>query len=72
MELDHDEPPDGEGQREEDGHRVDHHCEVDMEQHEDPPTKRHLGNNFVFKKIKEAFSPFLFWGFQDHSSASCG
>ena len=34
VELDHDQPPDGEGQREKDGHVVDHHCEVDVEQHE--------------------------------------
>ena len=38
--LDHDdEPPDGEGEGEPDGHGVDHHCEVDVEQQEDAPTK---------------------------------
>ena len=49
VELDHDEPPDGEGQREEDGHSVDHHGEVDMEEHEDSPAKRHLAMQFVVK-----------------------
>ena len=50
VELDHDEPPDGEGQGEEDGDGVDHHREVDVEQHEDSPTKRHLGNNLLSSK----------------------
>ena len=36
-ELDHDEPPDGEGEGQPDGHRVDHHAEVAVEEHEDAP-----------------------------------
>ena len=43
MELDHDEPPDGEGKREVDGDVVDHHREVDVEEHEEAPAQRHLG-----------------------------
>ena len=50
VELDHDEPPDGESQGEEDGDSVDHHREVDVEQHKDSPTKRHLGNIFCQNK----------------------
>ena len=42
MELDHDEPPDGEGKREVDGDVVDHHREVDVEEHEEAPAQRHL------------------------------
>ena len=56
MELDHDEPPGGEGEREEDGHGVDHHGETDVEHHEDAPGKRVLkifglaliGETFLF------------------------
>ena len=55
MELDHDEPPDGEGKREEDGDVVDHHGEVDVEEHEDSPTKRHLVMQ-IFVKINDNFN----------------
>ena len=37
--LDHDQPPDGEGEGEPDGDGVDHHREVGMEQQEDSPPK---------------------------------
>ena len=37
-ELDHDEPPDGEGEGEPDGHRVDEDAEVHVEQKEVAPT----------------------------------
>ena len=39
VESDHDEPPDGEGERQEDGRQVDHHGEVDMEHQEDATGK---------------------------------
>ena len=35
--LDHDEPPDGEGEGEEGGDGVNHHGEAGVEQHEDAP-----------------------------------
>ena len=37
VELDHDEPPDGEGESEPDGDGVDHDGEVGMEEHEQAP-----------------------------------
>ena len=37
--LDHDQPPDGEGEGEPDGDGVDHHREVGVEQQEDSPPK---------------------------------
>ena len=37
MELDHDEPPDGQGEGQPDGHRVDHDAEVGVEQEEISP-----------------------------------
>ena len=40
--LDHDVPPDGEGEGEPDGHRVDHDAEVGMEQEENCPVLRKL------------------------------
>ena len=36
-ELDHDEPPDGEGEGQPDSHSVDHDGEVGVEEHEDAP-----------------------------------
>ena len=47
--IDHDEPPDGEGEGEPDGHRVDHQGEVGVEQHEDAPPKGIL--KFRFNSI---------------------
>ena len=41
-ELDHDEPPDGKGEGEPDGHRVDEDTEVHVEQEEVAPTFREL------------------------------
>ena len=38
-ELDHDEPPDGKGEGQPDGHRVDHDGEVGVEQQENTPGK---------------------------------
>ena len=70
MELDHDEPPDGEGKGEEDGDRVGHHREADVEQHKDSPPKRHLERKNVIK-IKNAFLPSLLLGSLYQSSASC-
>ena len=43
-ELDHDEPPDGEGQRQPDRHRVDEVAEVHVEQHEVAPALRELNS----------------------------
>ena len=43
-ELDHDEPPDGQGQRQPDRHRVDEVAEVHVEQHEVAPALRELNS----------------------------
>ena len=42
VEPDHDEPPDGEGERQEDGGEVDHHGEVGVEHQKDATCKRVL------------------------------
>ena len=55
MELDHDEPPDGEGEREEDSNVVDHHGEVYVEQHEEAPAQRHLAEK-VFRRKRKLFT----------------
>ena len=54
MEPDHDEPPGGEGERQEDGGEVDHHGEADVEHHEDAPGKRVL-KTFGLAFIGETF-----------------
>ena len=43
--VDHDEPPDGEGEGEPDGNSVDHQGEVGVEEHEDSPLERILKFN---------------------------
>ena len=58
VELDHDEPPDGEGEGEPGGHRVDHHCEVGVEHHEDSPSERILKRE-VTNLIEKFLSPPL-------------
>ena len=57
-ELDHDEPPDGEGEGEPGGHRVDHHREVGVEHHEDSPSERILKRE-VTNLIEQFLSPPL-------------
>ena len=48
-ELDHDEPPDGEGQRQPDRHRVDEVAEVHVEQHEVAPALRELNSGNLIR-----------------------
>ena len=62
-ELDHDEPPDGQGEGQPDGDSVDHDAEVGVEQEEDCPgvrkLKRILGVNE--KYVKLTFFSFSVW-----------